>query len=104
MRGRVRRRGNDSEHHARLREALEPHALQRWPYPGTIALRESTLTGERVDMHVFRDWCWLGTARDEGALQPLLDSSPRGQFDLDVYRLLAKRLGGRDRPAVVRLE
>ena len=52
-------------HHPRLREALAPYALKPWPYPGTIAMREANMTRERTDIHLFRDWCWLGTAHDE---------------------------------------
>src|SRR6266404_446870 len=75
-------------HHARLRDALAPHALKRWPYPGLVGVRETSITGERSEFHVFRDWCWLATARDESELQTVLDAPPRGEFDLDIYRLL----------------
>jgi DNA polymerase-3 subunit epsilon len=79
-------------HHARLRAALEPIALKRWPYPGTIGVREVSITGERTELHVFRDWCWLDTARDESELQAILEAPPRVAFDLDIYRLLVKQL------------
>jgi DNA polymerase-3 subunit epsilon len=79
-------------HHARLREVLAKHALKRWPYPGTIGAREVSLTGERTDIHVLRDWCWLGTATDEGELQAMLEAPPRASFDLDIYRVLVKHL------------
>jgi DNA polymerase-3 subunit epsilon len=79
-------------HHARLRAALSRYALKRWPYRGMVGVREASVTGERNEIHVFRDWCWLGSARDEGELQSILDAPPRSEFDLDIYRLLAKRL------------
>jgi len=79
-------------HAQRLRNALAAHALKRWPYPGMIAVRERDITGERSDLHLFRDWCWLGTERDEGALSALIESAPRTSFDLDIYRLLVKSL------------
>jgi DNA polymerase-3 subunit epsilon len=79
-------------HHARLRDALAPHALKRWPYPDAVGVRESSLTGERTEVHVFRNWCWLATARDESELASVLDAPPRGEFDLDIYRLLVRRL------------
>ena len=53
-------------HAARLREALSPLAFKRWPYRGAVSVCERDLLGERSDVHVFRDWCWLGTARDDG--------------------------------------
>ena len=79
-------------HAARLRAALAPHALRAWPYAGMVAVRESNVTGERTDLHVFRDWCWLGTARDDSTLAAVIDAPPRGEFDLDIYRLLVKHL------------
>lgn len=79
-------------HHARLREALQPHALKPWPYPGLVGVREISITGERTELHVFRDWCWLATVRDESELQAVIEAPPRVPFDLDIYRLLAKRL------------
>jgi len=79
-------------HHARLREALAPLALRRWPYPGAIGVRESSITGERTELNVLRDWCWLGTVRDESELQAIMEAPPRVDFDLDIYRLLVKHL------------
>jgi DNA polymerase-3 subunit epsilon len=79
-------------HHARLRDALAPYALQRWPYPDAVGVRESSVIGERTEVHVFRDWCWLATVRDDSELATVLDAPPRGEFDLDTYRLLARRL------------
>jgi DNA polymerase-3 subunit epsilon len=79
-------------HHARLREALAPHALRSWPYPGAIGVRETSITGERVELHVLRDWCWLATVRDESELQAILEAPPRVDFDLDIYRVLVKQL------------
>jgi len=79
-------------HAARLREALSPLAFRRWPYPGAVSVCERDLLGERSDVHVFRDWCWLGTARDDTELTVLIEAPPRASFDLDIYRLLAKSL------------
>jgi DNA polymerase III subunit epsilon len=79
-------------HAARLRAALAPCALQPWPYPGMVAVRETDILGQRTDVHVFHDWCWLGTAHDDVALGALVDAPPRREFELDVYRLLVKKL------------
>jgi DNA polymerase-3 subunit epsilon len=79
-------------HHARLREALARHALRPWPYRGMIGVREASLTGEHVEVHVLRDWCWLGSARSDEELQSLLEYPPRVDFDLDIYRVLVKYL------------
>ncbi len=89
-------------HHARLREALAPLAVPPWPYPGLAGIRERALIGERTDVHVLRDWCWLGTARDEGELGRLIEAPPRPVFDADIAKLLVRTLA-RGRHDVVRL-
>ena len=81
-------------HHARLRDALAPYTLKRWPYADAVGVRESSFAGERTEVHVFRDWCWLATVRDESELATVLDAPPRCEFDLDIYRLLVRRLPG----------
>ena len=83
------------DHHARLRAALVPHAIPPWPFAGLAAIRERAPCGDRVDLHVVRDWCWLGTARDDGELGRLLDAPPRPQFDADIARLLIRVLARR---------
>jgi DNA polymerase-3 subunit epsilon len=80
-------------HRARLRDALAPLALERWPYAGMIAIKEASVLPCRTEVHVFRDWCWLGTVRDDAELGAMMEAPPRGEFDLDIYRLLARRLG-----------
>jgi len=79
-------------HHARLREALAPFAVPPWPYPGLAAIRERGLMGDRTDVHVIRDWCWLGTAHDEGELGQMLEAPPRPVFDADIAKLLMRTL------------
>jgi hypothetical protein len=41
-------------------------------------------------VHVLRDWCWLGTAHDDGELCRLIDAPPRPTFDADIARLLIR--------------
>jgi DNA polymerase III subunit epsilon len=79
-------------HAARLRDALSAYELQRWPYAGMVMVRETDIMNERTDVHVFRDWCWLGTAGDDATLGALIENPPRCDFDLDIYRLLVKQL------------
>jgi len=79
------------EHAARLAVALAAHAIAQWPFPGMAALRERSVSGERVDVHVLRDWCWLGTARDDGELARIIEAPPRPAFDIDIVKLLLRR-------------
>jgi DNA polymerase-3 subunit epsilon len=78
-------------HDARLAQALDPLRIPPWPFARAAYVRECSADGERVDVHVFRDWCWLGTAHDESGLAALADAPPRAQFDGDVTRLLLRR-------------
>ena len=80
-----------SVHDARLVAALAPLAIPAWPCTGPALVHERAAFGERADVHVLRDWCWLGTALDEADLAALLDAPPRPQFDIDVVRLLLRR-------------
>ena len=79
-------------HHGRLAQALAPIAVPRWPFPGLAAIRERSLIGDRTDVHVIRDWCWLGTAHDDGELGRLIEAPPRPAFDVDIARLLIRTL------------
>ena len=80
------------DHHERLRQALAPLAIPPWPFAGLAAIRERSLLGDRIDLHVIRDWCWLGTAQDEGELGRLVEAPPRPEFDADIARLLIRTL------------
>ena len=75
-------------HDARLAEALAAHAIPAWPFDGLALIREATEDGSRIDVHVLRDWCWLGTARDDSELLALCETPTRPAFDPDVTRLL----------------
>jgi DNA polymerase-3 subunit epsilon len=82
---------SDEAHDARLAQALVPLTIPPWPLAGPAYLRECSAGGERIDVHVFRDWCWLGTAHDEAELAAIAEAPPRAQFDGDVTRLLLRR-------------
>jgi DNA polymerase-3 subunit epsilon len=77
-------------HDARLAQALAAHAIPPWPFDGVALIREASDDGTRVDVHVLRDWCWLGTARDDGELAALREAPPRPVFDPDVTKLLLR--------------
>jgi DNA polymerase-3 subunit epsilon len=79
------------EHAVRLAGALAAHAIPEWPFPGMAALREAAAGSERVDVHVLRDWCWLGTAQDDGELGRIIEAPARPAFDIDIVKLLLRR-------------
>ena len=79
-------------HDARFRAALATLAIPAWPFDGPALVREASEDGERVDVHVVRDWAWLGTARDDAELYALLESPREPAFDVDVTKLPAPHL------------
>jgi DNA polymerase-3 subunit epsilon len=85
-------------HDHRLLEALALLAIPAWPTQGPALVRECAADGERVDVHLIRDWCWLGTARDDGELTALAAAPKRAEFDPDVTRLLLRRYRARALP------
>ena len=80
-----------SFHRARLEAALASLRVKTWPYEGAVGLVEGQ--GERTDIHLVDNWCYLGTARSEDELQSLLDHAPaRPAFDIDTYKILNRAL------------
>ncbi|MEP7206192.1 MAG: exonuclease domain-containing protein [Casimicrobiaceae bacterium] len=84
-----------AQHRDRLLAALASRQVPAWPYPGMAVVYEPDALRTRVDAHVVRDWCWLGTARDEVELGTLLDAPPRPEFDFDIARVLIGALARR---------
>ena len=77
-------------HHLRVQLALTAQQLRVWPYPGKIGLREHSASSERSDLHIFDQWCHLGTVQDDAELEQALSAKSALAFDLDTYRLLLK--------------
>lgn len=95
-------------HNLRLMGALAGQSVRAWPFAGPVGIRERG-AGGRTDIHVFDDWCYLGSAASSSGLWALLDSTGQRVFDPDCYKILdrflrKKRdldvldLAGRDRP------
>lgn len=72
-------------HDARLIMALQKLKLRSWPFVGAIGIREGD------ELHVIDHWCYLGTAKHEHEVYPLLTHS-RPAFDRDTYLLLHKAI------------
>lgn len=77
-------------HDRRLADALAPLMIPAWPAMGAALVREHS-PGRRTDVHLFRDWCWLGTARDDGDLALLVEAPQAATFDFEVTKLLVRR-------------
>lgn len=79
-------------HRARLQIALGAQQLQVWPYPGRIGLREHNEQSGQTEVHVFDQWCHLGTARSDADWAEFDPPKQALAFDLDTYRLLQRHL------------
>ncbi len=85
-----------SLHHARLLAALSGLRVKTWPYEGAVGLIEQGSGGKKA-VHLVNNWCYLGTAESDEALQDLIEKSPtRPVFDMDTYKILSKALMKRD--------
>lgn len=77
-------------HRTRLFTALQGLQVACWPHPGAMGLVEhwSGPPGELRQIHVVRNWCYLGSM-DDLAQARQLDSLAAG-FDADGYQILCK--------------
>lgn len=80
-------------HHLRIKQALSKLKLKAWPYERRIGIRESHSDSGLTHLHVFDQWCYLGTAEDEVQLDELKQTRVPAEFVLDDYKLLMRALG-----------
>ncbi|PTQ84848.1 exonuclease domain-containing protein [Nitrosomonas ureae] len=76
-------------HWLRLLTALSQYRLLTWPYAGRIGIREHNPEYAITEIHIFDQWCHLGTVKD---YQELDELSAWPRFDRDTYRYLLKFL------------
>lgn len=76
-------------HWIRLIQALSQYKLLAWPYAGRIGIKERIPNNDIMEIHVFDQWCHLGTVKDHQELDEL---STHPCFDRDTYRYLLKFL------------
>lgn len=83
-------RGDETHaaHHQRLRQGLETLRVQCWPYEGAVGLveRDDALT----QVHVVRNWCYLGSAATVAEARRL--KKVAAGFDADGYKILVRPL------------
>lgn len=81
-------RGDESlqAHHDRLAGALRDLALITWPYAGAIGIEEQWEDERQI--HVVRNWCYLGSAPTLAQARAL--DSVTASFDADSYKILCK--------------
>ncbi len=85
-----------TSHNLRLKMALDAFRVKSWPYSGPIAIAE----GEQ--MHVIDRWCYLGSAINHDELDEL-SREGIAEFDLDIYKILKKKLSSLPNSQIVQL-
>jgi hypothetical protein len=97
-------RGHESQaaHMLRLIQALARLRMAPWPFAAAIALVEEDRARTRAELHVLRDWRYVGSTASPADL-PALQDLALPPFDVDVYRLLRRALEDRTRLRVIDL-
>ncbi len=88
---------------SRAMAAVDQRALHPWPHTGAAGLREHDDGSGRSEIHVFQRWRHVASVQDDSELQAVLEDMAGAEnpsaFDIDIYRLLVKRLLGPTRDA-----
>jgi excinuclease Cho len=81
-------RGDESlaVHDARLLAALAHVQVMCWPYPGAVGLVERD--GDFTQIHVVRNWCYLGSVQKPSQAAGLTHQA--AGFDADGYQILVR--------------
>jgi DNA polymerase-3 subunit epsilon len=97
-------RESSAAHMLRLIEALARLRMPAWPFRGAAAVVEEDRARTRAELHLVREWRYLGSAQSPAQL-PALESAGAGlpPFDVDVYRLLRRALDDPGRLRIVDL-
>lgn len=82
--------GEESEdaHRHRILAALVDRHVQAWPFRGAIGIVERTEDLRQI--HVVRNWSYLGSAGNKAAARRLVTPDPG--FDRDGYKILVRPL------------
>ena len=76
------------DHAQAWRQVLEAVRVHCWPFPGAVGLEERHEGVRQV--HVVRDWCYLGSAPTLAAARRLTRIQAR--YDVDSYWILVAPL------------
>ncbi len=84
------------QHNLRLLTALAEHQFAAWPVDGAMTLRETHPEYGWEHIHVFKNWLYCGTAKNDAELDDLVanltTTKMDAAFDADIYKILVKRL------------
>jgi DNA polymerase III subunit epsilon len=89
-------------HYLKLQQALAKDRLKRWPYQHKIGIREHNDATGKTDIHVFDQWCHLGTVKNEADFDEMMQMKTVFAFDLDSYKLILKTLNKKN-PEIIQI-
>jgi DNA polymerase III subunit epsilon len=92
-RGACSGRETRAAHMLRLIQALSRLRIAPWPFSGPVALVEEDYARTRAELHVVRDWRYVGSTPSPADLPALMAESRCARaFDVDAYRLVRRAL------------
>jgi DNA polymerase-3 subunit epsilon len=77
------------EHNLLMVQLLAKYKLKNWWFSGPIAVKEYCKTQNRTQVHVFDQWCFLGTLEPQDGTVELENLNPP-RFDMDHYKILQR--------------
>lgn len=89
-------------HELRVHQTLAELRLKRWPFFGAIGIRERSPEREETEVHLFDQWCYLGTATSESEMAEILERDCPQPFDRDSYKILMRYLETTRKPDIVK--
>lgn len=94
--------GNETleTHQVRLKASLESLRIRSWPYPGRIAIEETS--GTLSEYHILHNWHYLGTTKTIESGKAII--TPATYFDRDSYKILCRYVFQRDGLNIVELD
>ena len=87
-------------HFLRVKQAFHSLKLKSWPFKGKIAIKEFNSNNQKLELHIFDQWRFLDTVKDEIDMYDFKESKEILAFDLDTYHLLLRHLSN-DRANVI---
>ena len=81
-----------ASYNLRLRDALSKSRVQPWPFNGIAGIKESASFGNRTEIHLVKNWGYLGTVSSENAFFEKAGEQSQEVFDLDIYKILSKHM------------
>lgn len=77
-------------HDLRAQMAFAGQGYRAWPFAGRVALSDAD--GDAGPLHIFEQWCYLGSANDHQEADELARALMPLQFDARIYRMTLNAL------------